>query len=106
MGGAFGRDGRIVGGSIMLDDEYDRTSGMRRLLRIHELGHALGYHHVESRISIMNPRIGAEPTVVDRDVARLAFRRTTDDAGGRTAERGLTGAARVSPETGRLSARP
>ena len=28
-------------------------SSKRHLLRAHELGHALGYNHVQSRISIM-----------------------------------------------------
>jgi len=45
----------------------------RRLLRTHELGHALGFNHVKSRVSIMNPRIGPEVTAFDRQVAMLAF---------------------------------
>jgi predicted Zn-dependent protease len=48
---------------------------MRRLLRIHELGHALGYNHVKSRRSIMNPTLGSEPTDFDRRAAMVAFRR-------------------------------
>ena len=40
---------------------------------LHELGHALGYNHVHSRASIMNPQIGSEPTDIDRAVARVAF---------------------------------
>jgi len=59
----------------VLDNEFDRTSELRRLLRTHELGHALGYNHVKSRVSIMNPRIGPELTDFDRQVVMLAFRR-------------------------------
>ena len=74
LGGRFGRSGgTISGGSIVLDNDYDRTSSRRRLLRTHELGHALGYNHVESRMSIMNTRIGAEPTEFDRRAALMAF---------------------------------
>jgi len=66
-------DGTIFGAAVVLDSEFDRTSEMRRLLRTHELGHALGYNHVESRASIMNPRIGAEMTDFDRQIVRAAF---------------------------------
>jgi hypothetical protein len=69
------RDGAIIGATIVLDSEFDRTSKMRRLLRTHELGHALGFNHVKSRLSIMNPRIGAEVTEFDRQIAMLAFLR-------------------------------
>ncbi len=68
-------DGTIVGGAMYLDRDFDRDDGRRRLLRIHELGHALGYQHVESRTSIMNPAIGPEPTDSDRAGAILAFAR-------------------------------
>ncbi len=68
-------DGSIVGGAMYLDREFDRDDNRRRLLRIHELGHALGYQHVESRTSIMNPSIGPEPTEFDRAGAIIAFAR-------------------------------
>jgi hypothetical protein len=68
------KDGTITAGAILLDSEFDRTRADRRLLRTHELGHALGYNHVHSRKSIMNPRIGAEPTEFDREAALIAFR--------------------------------
>jgi len=42
---------------------------------MHELGHALGYQHVESRTSIMNPSVGPEPTEFDRLGAIIAFAR-------------------------------
>ena len=69
------RDGAIVGAAILLDSEFDRTSDTRRLLRTHELGHALGFNHVKSRVSIMNPRIGPEVTAFDRQIVMLAFQR-------------------------------
>jgi hypothetical protein len=68
-------DGSIAGGAMYLDRDFDRDDNRRRLLRIHELGHALGYQHVESRASIMNPSIGPEPTEFDRAGAVIAFSR-------------------------------
>jgi hypothetical protein len=68
-----GKDGAISSAAVLLDSDYDRTSAQRRLLRIHELGHALGYDHVDSRPSIMNARIGTALTADDREMARLAF---------------------------------
>lgn len=65
----------ITGGSIYLDSSFDRSSDLRRLLRIHELGHALGYLHVTTRASIMNPSIGPQPTEFDRQAASIAFQR-------------------------------
>ena len=73
FGGRLTRGDIIRGGSIILDSEFDRVSENRRLLRMHELGHALGYNHVQAQVSIMNPRIGPEPTDLDRVGARLAF---------------------------------
>jgi hypothetical protein len=67
-------DGRISSAVVMLDSDYDQTA-MRRLLRTHELGHALGYNHVESMRSVMNPTLGSEPTDFDRRAALIAFRR-------------------------------
>jgi hypothetical protein len=67
-------DHSISSGTVILDDEYDRVNDRRRLLRIHELGHALGYNHVQSQKSIMNPTLGTEPTDFDRRVALIAFR--------------------------------
>ena len=74
FGGRSTRGTTIRAGSIILDSEFDRTDEGRRLLRMHELGHALGYNHVQSRVSIMNPKIGPGPTDVDRAIARVAFR--------------------------------
>ena len=68
------KDGTITAGAVLLDSEFDRSNAKRRLLRTHELGHALGYNHVHSRTSIMNPRIGSEPNAFDRAAALIAFR--------------------------------
>ncbi|HEX6314782.1 MAG TPA: hypothetical protein VFZ73_07980 [Gemmatimonadaceae bacterium] len=73
FGGRATRSDEIRAGSIILDSDFDRTSPSRRLLRAHELGHALGYNHVHSRVSIMNPQIGSEPTEFDRAAARAVF---------------------------------
>lgn len=75
MGGRTSRkDGTITSGAIVLDSEYDRTNKSRRLVRTHELGHALGFNHVVSRPSIMNPRVGSGLTDYDRASASRAFR--------------------------------
>jgi hypothetical protein len=77
FGGRAARaDGSITGAAIILDEHFDRTSASRVLLRTHELGHALGYNHVQSRRSVMNPRIGTEPTEFDRRAAAIAFSST------------------------------
>jgi hypothetical protein len=68
-------NGAVVGGAMFLDRDFDKNDSRRRLLRIHELGHALGYLHVRSRTSIMNPSIGPEPTDFDRAAAVIAFQR-------------------------------
>ena len=76
----FGRwataaSGEVIGSSIYLDRDFDVSNEARRLLRTHELGHALGYSHVTVRESIMNPAIGPELTVFDRQGAIIAFQR-------------------------------
>ncbi len=70
-----GNTAEVTGGSVYLEQSYDRSSDARRLLRIHELGHALGYLHVTKRTSIMNPAIGPAPTEFDRHAAIIAFER-------------------------------
>lgn len=71
-GGRSTRNGTIRGASVMLDADFDRRSDQRFLLRTHELGHALGYHHVASRPSVMNPRVGNGITEFDRSAIRYA----------------------------------
>jgi matrixin len=73
FGGRSTRGSTIRAASIILDSDFDRTNATRRLLRMHELGHALGYDHVLSRKSIMNPTIGHGPTDLDRVAANIAF---------------------------------
>lgn len=68
-------NGTVTGGAMFLDRDFDKKDSHRRLLRIHELGHALGYLHVKSGISIMNPSLGPEPTDFDRAAAIVAFQR-------------------------------
>jgi hypothetical protein len=68
-------DGTVSGGAMYLDRDFDRNDSRRRLLRIHELGHALGLQHVQLRTSIMNPSIGPEPTTFDREAAMIGFQR-------------------------------
>ena len=76
LGGRASRaDGTITAAAILLDADFDQTNVARRLLRTHELGHALGYNHVQSRLSIMNPRIGPELTEFDRRAASIAFQK-------------------------------
>ena len=72
---AAGSTGTVMAGAMYLDRDFDRNDTRRRLLRIHELGHALGYQHVTSRPSIMNPSIGPEPSDFDRVGAIIAFQR-------------------------------
>jgi hypothetical protein len=73
FGGRSTRGAVIRAGSIILDSDFDRIAVTRRLLRTHELGHALGYNHVGSRPSIMNPKIGSELTDFDRAAVRIAY---------------------------------
>jgi hypothetical protein len=68
-----GPERSISSAAVLLDSDFDRTSPQRRLLRTHELGHALGYDHIDSRPSIMNSQLGSAPTDLDRELARLAF---------------------------------
>ena len=96
-------DGTVAGGAMWLDRDFDRDSPQRRLLRIHELGHALGYRHVTARASIMNPAIGPEPTEFDRAGATIAFQRPvgniapdTDPGGGTSRPFRTDGTARWS----------
>ena len=68
-------DGSVGSGAVFLDRGFDKNSERRRLLRIHELGHALGLMHVTTRNSVMNPTLGPDITEFDRAAAAIAFRR-------------------------------
>lgn len=75
--GRWGSRGDVVGaGAIMLDRDFDAAGTQYgRSLRVHELGHALGYSHVTGRQSFMNQSATVEPTDFDRNAARVAFAR-------------------------------
>lgn len=97
-------DGTIVSGAMYLDRDFDKNDSRRRLLRIHELGHALGLQHVETRTSIMNPSIGPDVQEFDRGGARIAYQRPVGnrapDVDPSTSAFGAsTGAWKVSPPT-------
>ena len=96
-------DGAVGGGAMFLDYEFDRNDGRRRLLRIHELGHALGLMHVTNRASIMNPSIGADVTGFDRGAASIAFQRPI---GNRSPDVDPTGSAGIRSERGVLNWAP
>jgi hypothetical protein len=72
------RSNVVVAGCVMIDRGFDAAAGpYRRSLRVHEMGHALGYGHVlaSSRSSFMNNSGIVEPNAFDRDASRLAFQR-------------------------------
>ena len=72
----FQTDGKVIGGMIMLDRDYDASGVAKvRIVRAHELGHALGYSHVLSRESIMNAQPAIEPNAGDLAATKLAFLR-------------------------------
>jgi len=72
---ALGGDGSVGAGAMFLDRDFDKRDGRRRLLRIHELGHALGLMHVTNRPSIMNPVLGPDVSDFDRASSSIAFQR-------------------------------
>jgi hypothetical protein len=71
------RSSVVVAGAVMLDRDFELSGSMyRRSLRVHEMGHALGWDHVTLRISFMNSNAQVEPNAFDKDATRLAFLRT------------------------------
>ena len=69
-------DGTVTAGLLLLDSGFQRSgSPYVRSLRVHELGHALGYRHVTAALSVMNATALLEPTAFDRDATRIAFDR-------------------------------
>jgi hypothetical protein len=72
----FRTDGTVIGGTIMLDRDYERSGhSARRSLRAHELGHALGYTHVTALQSVMNTSAVTEPNTFDKQATIIAFLR-------------------------------
>lgn len=72
----FQNDGTVVGGSVMLDYDFELTAPQqRRAVRAHELGHALGYDHVAAATSLMNPTGASAPVTFDLQATTIAFRR-------------------------------
>jgi len=70
------RSDEVAAGAIMIDRDFDAAAGPYvRSLRVHEMGHALGYCHVTKRPSFMNASATWEPNDFDRDAARVAFQR-------------------------------
>jgi len=68
------RSSVVVAGAVMLDRDFEKSgSRYQRSLRVHELGHALGWNHVTLRASFMNNSAVVEPNAFDKDATRLAF---------------------------------
>jgi hypothetical protein len=84
-GGRTTRNAVITAGAVILDADYDRSPARRLALRMHELGHALGYNHVASRQSVMNARVGSALTDFDRAAMDRAFADATPHDIGLTA---------------------
>jgi hypothetical protein len=74
-GGRMTRGNQITAAAVIIDRDADRDQKQQNVIRTHELGHALGYNHVESRPSIMNPRAGAGLTDFDREALRAGYLR-------------------------------
>jgi hypothetical protein len=70
------RSAQVVAGVVMLDRAFDSSSSQWvRTLRVHEMGHALGYDHVTRRESFMNSAATVAPNQFDKDATRIAFLR-------------------------------
>ncbi len=78
----FRTDDVVTGGMLCIDRDFDLSeSAVGRGVRLHELGHALGYQHVLRATKdkvLMNPSIEINDVAPwDRDAARIAFQRPT-----------------------------
>jgi hypothetical protein len=49
-GGRMTRGSQITAAAVIIDRDADRDQKQQNVIRTHELGHALGYNHVESRL--------------------------------------------------------
>lgn len=70
----------VTGGMLCIDRDFDLSGSTVALgVRLHELGHALGYQHVTAKDHVlMNPMISVDDvTQWDRDSAKIAFQRPT-----------------------------
>lgn len=74
-GGRMTRGSQITAAAVIIDRDADRDQKQQNVIRTHELGHALGYNHVESRPSIMNPRAGGGLTDFDREALKAGYLR-------------------------------
>jgi hypothetical protein len=101
-------DGTVTAGIAQYDADIDRaTHTSPPILRVHEMGHALGYSHVFARSSVMNAAPSPGPNDFDLQAARLAFQRAPGsrspdvdpDSGLSSAMRAVTspGAAKWGP---------
>ncbi len=73
-----GTDGSVTGGMLMLDISFARTNvgqSQVSIVRMHELGHTLGYNHVTLEPSVMDPIVTFLPTVWDMTATKLGFQR-------------------------------
>lgn len=83
----FRPDDVVTGGMLCVDRDFELSGSIVALgVRLHELGHALGYQHVTVKDRVlMNPMISInDVSAWDRDAARIAFQRPT---GNRTPDR-------------------
>jgi hypothetical protein len=76
----FGRwltdeQGVVTGGAMLMDAGSDAREPQRLIIRMHEFGHALGYDHVKTTESIMNPLNAPPPTLFDLQATKLAYQR-------------------------------
>ena len=73
---AWNDRGEMRAASMMLDRTFETSgSAYQSTLHAHELGHALGYSHVDVRQSVMNSSGRVSITDFDRGGARIAFLR-------------------------------
>jgi hypothetical protein len=101
----YGRSARrsaaVVAGAIMLDRDFEVSRSVYvRSLRVHEMGHALGYCHVTSRQSFMNSSAVVEPNGFDLDATRIAFQRVP---GNQAPDRDPSAQVRLAQRSGTLA---
>jgi hypothetical protein len=70
------RGDEVAAGAILLDRDFERSSSpFHQTLRVHEMGHALGWGHVSTTRSFMESSAMRPPDDSDRRLTRLAFMR-------------------------------